>query len=125
MASLGQLAERYGITEPGRGQPKLTSFFARVEPAEQQLAVQQQMAADRDHQRNKRIAEEEEEAARPKRKAAARLRAPAPTTNPKARVRMLQLIRALKDSPEPVLSSSAGKRWRGAAQRARPSLAPR
>ena len=59
--------------------PKMTSFFRRVAPAEQKHAAQQQMAADKEELRQKRIAEEEVTAARPK---ILRLWPPAPTTNP-------------------------------------------
>ena len=108
MALQKQLAEKYGVAEqPEPAQPKMTSFFRRVAPAEQQHAAQQQMAADKEELRQKRIAEKEVTAARPKRLRLPRLQRPAPTTNPKAKVRLLELVRALRDSLEPLLSSSA------------------
>ena len=106
MALLKQLAEKDDLTEQAEpAQPQMTSFFRRVEPAEQQRAVQQQMADGKEELRQKRIAEEEEEAARPKR-INVLLRAPTPTTNPMARVRLLELVQALRGSTEPLFSFS-------------------
>ena len=107
MALLKQLAEKYGVAEqPEPAQPKVTSFFRRVAPAEQQHAAQQQMAADKEELHQKRIAEEEVTAARLKR--------------PRYRS-------GARSAPTSLLLSSRGgsARWRGPAQRARPSSAPR